>query len=296
MASNDAFLIDWVKGAYGMELGLAPVLEQQTTQLLHDRELRKGLDLHLEKTRRHAQLLRDYLQRRGVDPGSIPPRDPVTKVEVRANGGDPDIAFQTELIDYVTEAYEVASYRALRSLAEMIDDRDASGVFEQILGDEIAITDALDRRLPGHDGGPEVAGARAGENIRLAVEVVDALNAHDMARYEGYLTADYGVEVPGVAEELDRNQNRAMMETGNLAFPDEHFDVRRMIAAGDDVVIEWIWAGTHLGPLKTPDGPEIAATGKQVRMRGSTVLHFRGGRVAEERDYFDPGEIMQQLA
>ena len=133
------------------------------------------------------------------------------------------------------------------------------------------------------------------DNVTIARDVLDALNAHDLDRFERYLTPDFRVQVPGIAEPQDREQTRAMMQTGLTAFPDDHFDIQRVIASGDDVVVEWIWTATHLGPLGDPSGPEIAATGRKVRMRGSTALRFRDGKLAEERDYFDPNEIMQQI-
>jgi ferritin-like metal-binding protein YciE len=57
MATRDAFLVNWVKTAYSMELGLVPVLEKQTTQVQGDPELRQAIDRHLQQTRQHAELL-----------------------------------------------------------------------------------------------------------------------------------------------------------------------------------------------------------------------------------------------
>ena len=101
----------------------------------------------------------------------------------------PDRTRQNELIDYVNEAFEVASYRGAQlPLANMVGDHEASKVFEQILEDEIAITDVVGKRLPGHNG---ITGAgRAYRNATTAglpAYLMGALNAHDLDRYQRYL-------------------------------------------------------------------------------------------------------------
>ena len=185
-----------------MELGLVPTLELQTTQLEVDPELRKGLDLHLQKTRQHAELLRDYLQRNGENPASIRPTDPITKAYIRPNGGDPDRTRENELIDYVNEAFEVASYRRLSSLANMVGDHEASKVFEQILEDEIAITDVVGKRLPGHNGITGAEGIPEHDKQQYH-DLMGALNAHDLDRYQRYLTADFRLDSPGLTSPVN---------------------------------------------------------------------------------------------
>lgn len=295
MTSQNAFLIDWVKGAYGMELGLAPMLEQQTAGLIDDPELRKGLDLHLKKTRRHAELLRDYLQRMGENPSTIGPTDPITKAFIQPNGGDPSAVLQTELIDYVTEAFEWALYRGLNSLAVSVGDLEASKVAEQILKDEMAIVGLLDKRLTGGNGGGDAQDAAAQEKVKTVRAAFDALNHGDMDRFNKLLAPDYRCEMPGITGTVNREQTIEMTKEGLRAFPDQKFDIQRIIASGDDVFVEWIWSGTHLGPLGDPSGQEMPATGRRIKYRGSGAFCFKDGKITEERDYFDLGEMMQQL-
>jgi steroid delta-isomerase-like uncharacterized protein len=292
MPTRNPFLINWVRGAYSMELGLVPMLERQTGQFKNDPELQKGLELHLQKTRKHVELLRDCLQRLGENASAVRPIDPVTTVYGHPNGGEPDTARQAELFDYVTEAFEVASYRALQSLTTIIGDQETARVCQQILDDEIAIADALDRRLVGHNGHTAASGQ---DNTALARENFSALNAHDLDHFDRQLTADFRSEVPGTAGALNRAQNRAYLETYLAAFPDLRFDVQRATAAGDDVVVEWIASGTHTGTLRSSAGPAFPATHRPAHVRGSTAFRFKDGKIAQSRIFFDTGEILRQL-
>jgi steroid delta-isomerase-like uncharacterized protein len=278
-----------------MELGLLPELEEQTTRLFGEPELRKGLDQHLQKTRQHVELLGNYLQGKGVNLSSIRPKDPVTKTLIHPNGGHPNTARQTELIDYVTEAFEVASYRALSSLAHMVGDNEAGKVFERILGDEIAIANELDKRLPGHNGSMGAEGAPVHDNVAIVRQAFAALNDHDLEGFVQLLAADFRGEMPGIEGAVDREQTLAMMKDGFKAFPDQRFDVQRIIAAGDDVIAEWISTATNLGPIPDPTGAESPATGRRIRFRGSSAFCFKDGKIAEERDFFDIDEINRQL-
>jgi len=64
---------------------------------------------------------------------------------------------------------------------------------------------------------------------------------------------------------------------------------------GDTAAAEWVVTGTHSGPFETPMGT-IAPTNRQVTFRGATFYRFnREGLIAEHRDYFDLGGILQQL-
>ena len=47
-----------------------------------------------------------------------------------------------------------------------------------------------------------------------------------------------------------------MMQGGLMAFPDQHFDMQRVVADGDAVVVEWIWTGTHTGTIRDSKGSD----------------------------------------
>src|SRR5262245_26154745 len=48
------------------------------------------------------------------------------------------------------------------------------------------------------------------------------------------------------------------------AFPDLHHRFISFVEQGDAFADEWVFVGTHTGPLVLPDGTELAPTGKRV--------------------------------
>ncbi|VTZ23130.1 conserved hypothetical protein [Methylocella tundrae] len=56
-------------------------------------------------------------------------------------------------------------------------------------------------------------------------------------------------------------------------FPDQKFAIERLCADGDAVAMTWLWSATHAGDI-----PGFPATGKTIRMSGST-LYFVTPRV-----------------
>ena len=78
------------------------------------------------------------------------------------------------------------------------------------------------------------------------------------------------------------------------AFPDARATIDKELAAGDTVVVEITWRGTHKGALQTPAGP-IPATGKRIEIRACCVCDMGDGRVRLERHYFDMGTLLHQI-
>jgi len=50
-------------------------------------------------------------------------------------------------------------------------------------------------------------------------------------------------------------------------------EIANLMAVGDQVAYETTWKGTHTGPLTTPDGQTIPATGKSVAVPGVPAHH-----------------------
>jgi predicted enzyme related to lactoylglutathione lyase/ferritin-like metal-binding protein YciE/predicted ester cyclase len=294
MAAHNPFLANWVKNAYSMELGLAPLLERQVEEVNQDPELRKGLEHHLQQTRRHAELLKTCLQRMGENVANIHAANPLSGFYSPSNGSGPDVARRTELIDYVTEHFEVASYRALGALASMAGDHETARICQQILQDEEAISHALAQRIPGTDhDGKGLAGG--GDRAQTARATFDGLNTHDLHQFDQFTTAGFQAQAPGVPGTLDLDHNRSYIQAYITAFQDLHFDIERTIAAGDDVVVLWTATGTHTGPLRNPNGMAIPPTNKQVHVRGITTYTFNNNKIAQSVVHFDTGELLQQL-
>jgi steroid delta-isomerase-like uncharacterized protein len=68
-------------------------------------------------------------------------------------------------------------------------------------------------------------------------------------------------------------------------------EVVHRFAHRDQVVAEWIVRGTHQG-----DFLGFAATGRQIEVRGMTVVTRRNGKITKESLYYDVADIHRQLS
>jgi predicted ester cyclase len=90
----------------------------------------------------------------------------------------------------------------------------------------------------------------------------------------------------------------AFMTDFRAAFPDLHFwGAADLIAEGDFVVGRWDGGGTHTGPAFRDFlvGSLPAASGKEMRFTGTTVLRLDNGKIVEELGLDDGVTALTQL-
>jgi steroid delta-isomerase-like uncharacterized protein len=68
------------------------------------------------------------------------------------------------------------------------------------------------------------------------------------------------------------------------------FEVTSRFASGTQGGVEWVMRGTHRGDL-----PGMPATGKQVEVRGASILEFADGKIRRCSDYWDMATFLKQL-
>jgi len=78
------------------------------------------------------------------------------------------------------------------------------------------------------------------------------------------------------------------------AFPDLTITHRNVVAAGDQVAVEFGAVGTHTGPLMTPNGA-VAPTGRVVHFNVVEFHTWKGGKLTRLVNYQDALSLMGQL-
>jgi steroid delta-isomerase-like uncharacterized protein len=68
-----------------------------------------------------------------------------------------------------------------------------------------------------------------------------------------------------------------------------------LYADGEHVVEQARYVGTHTGPLRSPDGVEVPATGKKFDFPFVGIFHIEGGKIRAIRIYYDQVELFTQL-
>ena len=83
---------------------------------------------------------------------------------------------------------------------------------------------------------------------------------------------------------------RAYYENYVIGFSERQFIIKEIFADGDKLVKYWQFKGKHTGTFFG-----IPATGKSVDVIGCTIVKMKDGKIAEEQDFMDNLEFMQQI-
>lgn len=131
-------------------------------------------------------------------------------------------------------------------------------------------------------------------------QFVEALTARDIEAMESLHTDDYIVDwVYGDAfadPARSAEQSAAFFPSWFIGFDDMDYEVKRTIAADDVVVTEWVFTGTHTGPLGPPVFENtVEATGRTIRFRGVTIYEVTEGLIHRETIYMDLATLIVEL-
>jgi steroid delta-isomerase-like uncharacterized protein len=138
-----------------------------------------------------------------------------------------------------------------------------------------------------------------GQNIAVIDSFWDAVNRHDLDKFESLLHENYEwvsdtlrfsfETAPMVAK--GPRQGRQIMEAYYKSFPDLKFDVEHTYALGDPVITRWkaddmIHRGEFMG---------LEATGRKGSIRGCAVYTMSDGKILRSDRFWDTGYLLQQL-
>ena len=143
-------MIAWLNDAHAMESALIPILQNHAADAQDDPLARERIELHLEQTRRHAELVRGCVERLGSTTsaaktglGSL-----FGTIQSVTTAFFSDEMIKNALADYATEHFEIACYRALQSAAESMGDTHIADVCGSIIRDEEEMAHWLEMQIP----------------------------------------------------------------------------------------------------------------------------------------------------
>ena len=129
-----------------------------------------------------------------------------------------------------------------------------------------------------------------GENLVAVNELWAAFNHHDSIKYASLVDKDCTWHRQDGHKAISSEKVQESIEFYIQAFSDIRFDTKDIVATGDLVVTKWTATGTHDGEFMG-----IPATGKSLKVVGSTIHKLRGGKVVEMWDYWDLNNLLVQL-
>lgn len=122
-------------------------------------------------------------------------------------------------------------------------------------------------------------------------DLLEAWNAHDVSRVVALCAPQY--EGRDVAEPRVR-RGQADVHDAVIrylaSFPDLRVNAEDLVVAGNRAALVWTAHGTHQGGLM-----HIPATGREVDVRGVSLLTVEGGRVSRELVIWDVAGLLRAL-
>ena len=131
-------------------------------------------------------------------------------------------------------------------------------------------------------------------NRKLLDYYVERYNAGDLDAVMDLYAEDAVQLMPdGTFEGRSAIRERLAQELNG--FTDLAHRVESFVEQGDAFADEWVFVGTHTGPLQLPDGTELAATGKRVEMPGMELVRVRDGKIVVDNLYYDNLAVAAQF-
>jgi steroid delta-isomerase-like uncharacterized protein len=129
------------------------------------------------------------------------------------------------------------------------------------------------------------------EVVQLVRNLLEAWNAHDIERIETFYAPEYeGVDVGQAEPQRGPQSVSRYVERYLQAFPDLHFVEEDIVVQDNRAVLVWKAHGTHKGKLMN-----IPPTGRNVAVRGTSVLTVGDGRVARGLYIWDVAGLLRSI-
>lgn len=122
----------------------------------------------------------------------------------------------------------------------------------------------------------------------------DLFNSHDVDGLLELYADDAEFKGPGGMSVRGKEAIGQFTRGWYQGFPDCRTESANVIDAGDYIIEEGIFIGTHTGVFPTPMG-DIPPTGRRVEGQYVDVFEFRDGKVVSDRLTFDRMQLMEQL-
>jgi steroid delta-isomerase-like uncharacterized protein len=133
------------------------------------------------------------------------------------------------------------------------------------------------------------------ERYRSLLErYVDLYNAGDLDGVMDLYAEDSSQLMPHGAFE-GRSAIRDRLAQELAAFSDIAHRYISYVEQDDAFADEWVFVGTHTGPVVLPDGTELPPTGKRVEVRGMELVQVRDGKIVVDNLYYDNLAVAAQL-
>jgi steroid delta-isomerase-like uncharacterized protein len=132
------------------------------------------------------------------------------------------------------------------------------------------------------------------DNLEIGRRHLEAYNNDKWDEYKADLVENVKYEeVATRTTATGKDQYVEAVRRWKKGFPDTKAKILTQFSAGDTVISEIEWTGTHTGVFEGPFGA-IQPTNKVGSVRAVLVSKFANGKIVEVRHYFDIMTILAQ--
>ncbi|MGH2692928.1 MAG: ester cyclase [Actinomycetota bacterium] len=110
-----------------------------------------------------------------------------------------------------------------------------------------------------------------------------------------WLHPDVVFETPVTPAMRDHTDIIGFVASYKDGFPDSGFTLDNVWEVGDTAITEGHYTGTNTGPMQTPDGQQMPATGKTVNLPFVSIIQAKDGKMISHRVYWDQAGFAAQL-
>lgn len=136
--------------------------------------------------------------------------------------------------------------------------------------------------------------AAAGGSQDWIRQYLDAWNSHDAARVVGFMTDDVRYADVALGESKSgAAEVQQFVESAEADFSSDYrFDAGQILVSTEDsYAVEWTMSGTN---DRADEARGLPATGRHFEVAGVSIGRLRGGKIIENRDYWNlAGYLMQ---
>jgi ferritin-like metal-binding protein YciE len=149
VASAEERFMEWLRDAHAMEEQSEQMLESTGNRLENYPELRARFDAHRAVSKRHADRVRQCIERRGGSRSAL--KDTAAKLTAFAQGASGlfvgDEVVKAVLATSTFEQMKITSYEILNSAAKVVGDGEAQRVCEESMREEEEMAKWLEENI-----------------------------------------------------------------------------------------------------------------------------------------------------
>lgn len=150
MATKHDDLISWLNDAYSMELSMDEVLQNHAKDARDFPQMEARLRQHIDETREHAEKVKSCIESLGgsVSTSKAVLGDLMGRMKAVSTGMYSDEMVKNALSEYMTEHFEIASYKSLIAAADELGEPRVSMICREILSDEERMAQWVEEQIP----------------------------------------------------------------------------------------------------------------------------------------------------